>query len=826
MNNRSKSYIFILFTCVFLIGGIINFSSKAANLHYKVINEDTSLKSSDNGITINTPENITYSEPMSGYYPGTYGFENDNPGEPPSDWLYAETDGYVIVLDELDGHKNVVEVHKDGGGTRTNILKYFEDPSESVGTIEFWLRKDTEGGGADGTWFALSGDESGHIAFGIQYKDLFRGDYGTSGESKILIGNNVFTKDVWHHIRIDFNFSQGWQLTFDNGTVYGSGYAYPFDDGTPVSLKYYYQRSHWSADHPSYSAFHDAISYSWDPGYNIGDNLNEGLLLSINTTTEFDWMGYSLDDQTNRTIFGNSTLQMPNDGFHKIRVFGNDTFGNNYQSNIRYFTTEYFGDNLYQPSLINGTISPKSGDQSTIFNFTVSYQDLDNDAPTFINVRINGSSHSMEKVNISDNNYLNGVFYQYKTFLLPEIYNYTYYFECNDGLNYNSTNTFHDLEVSETNNYKPQLINPLVSPIIGGISTHFNFTVWYFDEDNNLPTFVNLTLNSSNYAMSPVDTLDINAMDGIEYFLVTTLDFGSDRFQINCSDGSFTNSTGWINGPEVNPLYNVDPVTLVSPNNEVITSDWINFLWSSLNASFGIVNYTLLISNNSEFTKVVYELFNIHETPITSNISVFVNFPSGQYYWRVRPTYGDYNGSWSDYFSFTLHTNNYTPNLVLDNITPTNGTSSTIFRFTIIYSDLDNNAPEYVEILINGIPYSMEMVNPIDEDFTDGCIYQYITLLTPSTTAYTISFECSDGNFQYSTSIYQGPLVESDSTPSNNQGDKNLNSANTFATVMTLGITIGILIPFIAFTEKKVRKMKLGAGENTSTKIKKKEIKS
>jgi len=41
---------------------------------------------------------------------------------------------------------------------------------------------------------------------------------------------------------------------------------------------------------------------------------------------------------------------------------------------------------------------------------------------------------------------------------------------------------------------------------------------------------------------------------------------------------------------------------------------------------------------------------------------------------------------------------------------------------------------------------------------------------------------------------------------------------------MTLGITIGILIPFIAFAEKKVRKMKLG--EKHPTKIKKKEINS
>ncbi len=118
------------------------------------------------------------------------------------------------------------------------------------------------------------------------------------------------------------------------------------------------------------------------------------------------------------------------------------------------------------------------------------------------------------------------------------------------------------------------------------------------------------------------------------------------------------------------------------------------------------------------------------------------------------------------------------------------------------------------------------MVDPLDEDFTDGCIYQYLTLLTPSTNAYTISFECSDGGFFDSISTFTGPLVESEDPPNGEQGLNNLNSTNMFAFTMMLGIPIGIIIPFIAFAEIKVRKMKLGVRERTSTKIKKKYIKS
>ena len=1144
MRNRSKSLIAILFISVFLLSVITN--SEDSNLQYKVKNEDASLKSSDNGITINTPENIVYNEPMSGFYHGTFGFENElhytaGLNLEFLDEYYGHGAGVycdILSLDgPSDGHNKILNMRDAQGGTNTWGVHHIDNP-QSFGTIEFFLASNqpTSGSAIKRHYIQFRALDN-TIAFQmmIQLHDSTLRYYDGSSWQDII----TTTSDVWYHHSINFNCEAGtngqfsWIVSSEQGSELARIEDIEFENDLDTIEEIYLGTV--ISDYSGTSRW-DAFGFSWDANYEIGDNRNETILLGYETDYDLDWQGYSLDGQENVTIIGNTTLPKLSNGLHSIQVFGNDSIGNNYHSNIRYFTT-FFGDNLYQPSLVNGSVFPKSGDQATLFNFTVLYQDLDSDAPTFINVRINGTSYSMEKVDIFDNDYLNGVSYQYKTYLSPELYNYTYYFECSDGLNLNSTNTFHDLEVNETNDYKPQLINPQVSPIIGNLTTHFNFTVWYFDDDNNLPTYVNLTLNSLHYAMSSVDILDNKAVDGIEFFFattlepgsyqfqincsdglftnstdwivnpevdpffganmiqligpsnassvfsglvdytwisleasfggvnytlqisdqidfssivfeeenieeksgvsnlttyidfssglyywrvrptyidyigdwsgtfsfnlehneispnlmmpsvyplignqytdfiftvvyedsennaplyvyvvinetfypmekqepsdsdytdgciyqhittlyiashnytyyfecfdgkyyiitntfsnlkvnpaneyvpylnyaevspdignnntlfnftvwyfdeisnipsfvnisingntysmfqndpsdidpvdgilfqyVTTLDIGFFQFQINCSDGLFSNSTSWITGPEVNPLYNIDPITLLSPNYSEITSDWINFSWFSLNASFGTVNYTLLISNSSDFSQVVYELFNIYETPVTSNISVFVNFPSGQYYWRVRPTYGNHNGSWSDFFSFTLHINNYSPNLVLDDITPTDGTSSTIFRFTVIYSDLDNNAPEYVEILINGIPYSMEMVDPLDEDFTDGCIYQYLTLLTPSTTAYTISFECSDGVFYDSTSTFTGPLVESEVPPNGEQGLNNLNSTNIFAFTMMLGIPIGIIIPFTAFAEIKVRKMKLGV--KTSAKIKKKEIKS
>lgn len=55
------------------------------------------------------------------------------------------------------------------------------------------------------------------------------------------------------------------------------------------------------------------------------------------------WVGYSLDDQDNVTIAGNTTLSGLSSGLHNITVYANDTFGNTGASKTIYFSiTEPF----------------------------------------------------------------------------------------------------------------------------------------------------------------------------------------------------------------------------------------------------------------------------------------------------------------------------------------------------------------------------------------------------------------------------------------------------------------------------------------------------
>ena len=327
-----KSYVSISFLLLIFSLTVIGANNQSLKPQYNL----ETPKTSAGEITIITPENKVYTEPDSGHFPSTYGFENDQAGQAPSGWVWAAPNGYVRVLDELDGFKKVVEAHKNSGGTPTYIRKYFEQASGTTGTVEFWFQKDTLGSGADASKVHFGSPGTEHIALGFQRGDIFVGDYGYSGDWT-KIADNAYVANKWYHVRIDFDLSKGWQMNFNNGTIYGAGFAFAFEGGTPSAITYFHQYTHYSADHSSYSTFHDAISYSWDPSYEIGDNLKEGLLLSYENTTNLEWKGYSLDGQDNQTILGNTTIPMPSEGHHQIQVFGNDSLGIRYASELRFF---------------------------------------------------------------------------------------------------------------------------------------------------------------------------------------------------------------------------------------------------------------------------------------------------------------------------------------------------------------------------------------------------------------------------------------------------------------------------------------------------------
>jgi len=66
------------------------------------------------------------------------------------------------------------------------------------------------------------------------------------------------------------------------------------------------------------------------------------LTFTVYDYSPISWIGYSLDNQANVTITGNTTLTSLSDGTHEIVVYANDTFGNMGASNKICFTVSTY----------------------------------------------------------------------------------------------------------------------------------------------------------------------------------------------------------------------------------------------------------------------------------------------------------------------------------------------------------------------------------------------------------------------------------------------------------------------------------------------------
>ncbi|MFW9876067.1 MAG: hypothetical protein ACFFG0_23435 [Candidatus Thorarchaeota archaeon] len=341
-NNTSYDWISYSFdqTTKRVIFGNITIAFPENGVHtIQIIGEDagTMIVSDIRHFTVNinsyikiiNPQNQTYYNPMHGYYPATFGFENDDSGKSPANWTESTgSNCSVQVIDSFDCHNSVIDCYDNSGSNIYSIKETF-DPQFN-GSIEFWVSTN------DTTYYTnVDFTQSGSPQFNfIIEKEKFRFYNGAWVSFEDAYDN------IWYHVRIDFECTTGGYMglsqyqykIYINGIDYGViGYWYNGTHIDGIVLK-----SHFG--NIGYHSYFDAFGYSWDPNYNVGDNKNEGLLLSFKTDIAFDWLEYSLNGNMNRTILGNVTLVFPVDGVYRIQVFGVDWQGSKVYSTIRYFT--------------------------------------------------------------------------------------------------------------------------------------------------------------------------------------------------------------------------------------------------------------------------------------------------------------------------------------------------------------------------------------------------------------------------------------------------------------------------------------------------------
>jgi hypothetical protein len=257
-------------------------------------------------------------------------------------------------------------------------------------------------------------------------------------------------------------------------------------------------------------------------------------------------------------------------------------------------------------------VSPTSSISATLFNFTVSYYDKDDDAPVEVKVVITGPSSyniSLTEFDSSDIVYFDGKDYYLE--LQLDKGSYIYNFFSSDGDDWVSTSPT-PLNVI---NSPPELTFPLVIPPDGNVTTTFNFTITYSDFDNDEPGSVFLNLsgpsNPGPHVMLEFDSGDIVYSDGkLYYFVISNLTKGQYSFHFAASDfdGDWGETAEYFAPLVLNsePIITTVDVTNVNEDSfysvlyNCIDSDgedctWIletNATWLDLDSNSGYLNGT------------------------------------------------------------------------------------------------------------------------------------------------------------------------------------------------------------------------------------------
>jgi len=353
------------------------------------------------------------------------------------------------------------------------------------------------------------------------------------------------------------------------------------------------------------------------------------------TMDELDATDFNLTD--GKWYFCNASIPK---GFYQYRFIAYD--------GLTWNSTTFVGFvvNNNAPTLRYGDVEPKSAKGGSLFNFTVSYFDKDNDAPASINITISGPSSfnlSMMEQDALDTIYSDGKDYYCNMVLNKGTYSYL--FTTFDGENWG----YFSSSILVVENNPPELYLPLVIPPTGYIGTTYNFTVIYSDLDGDAPDSLILNLTgpspSGSYVMLEVDLGDTNYQDGkLYYFQISGLTKGyyTYSFAANDSEGDWGQQTeiqllGVLNSHPVittiNDNYAVEDI-LYSVKYECFDPDfdscvWFletNATWLTIDSISGYLNGTpdncnvgwywvnVSVSDRDEGQNWTYFILNVNNT--------------------------------------------------------------------------------------------------------------------------------------------------------------------------------------------------------------------
>ncbi|MEM2901062.1 MAG: hypothetical protein QXT63_09755, partial [Thermoplasmata archaeon] len=307
-------------------------------------------------------------------------------------------------------------------------------------------------------------------------------------------------------------------------------------------------------------------------------------------------------------------------------------------------------------------------------------------------------------------------------------------------------------------NYKPVLSLASVTAsksAIGGIypsNTIFNFTVSYKDNDNTDPVYIRVYIGGIPYEMSEVDPADQVYSDGKLYYYRSSINPGDVEYYFATSDGK----EGCATAPSTIRVNAVPTLTIsVTPSYGTATTNFkFSVTITDINGQLPS-EVKLYIDDNSTGLNMV------EEDPLDVDITDGKVY---SYTTVMLPGYHTYKVMVNDSIDVVYDLAagprvNHAPTLSNSIVTPSSGNISTVFNFTVTYTDMDNTPPVYIRLILDGsYVYNMLQTNSSDLFYADGKEYYY-TISGLAAVPHNYKFEAYDGQEYVQTTLREGPEI-------------------------------------------------------------------
>lgn len=191
----------------------------------------------------------------------------------------------------------------------------------------------------------------------------------------------------------------------------------------------------------------------------------------------------------------------------------------------------------HAPQLSAVSVSPNPGITSDTYVYQATYYDQDGDAPSSIQVHIDGSGGSYaHNMSLYSGSSSNGV-YRYSTSM--GVGSHSYDVIANDGHGGQFDSGAISGPTVTNSNSIPLLSGFSLTPTSGYRATNFVYKVTYYDSDNDAPTKYQINIDNGTWInMSKTNYLDYTYTDGVEYqYTVSGLSIGAHSYGIAFNDG-------------------------------------------------------------------------------------------------------------------------------------------------------------------------------------------------------------------------------------------------------------------------------------------------